>query len=144
MDKMREEIICQKRKKLNIIANVQPPSEAMAQEVVACWNLAIDETNLSRTIGHQSNKLMLSGLAISGKNLGLARSPLVGHRKAVTTKRVKILLNLSPTSLGVMKSFNTLILDTWNNIFVSSDMICLISSVQIFGITNMRIGMPRT
>jgi hypothetical protein len=23
-------------------------------------------------------------------------------------------------------------------------MICLISSVQIFGITNMRIGMPRT
>jgi hypothetical protein len=36
MDKMREEIICQKRKKLNIIANVQPPSEAMAQEVIAC------------------------------------------------------------------------------------------------------------
>ena len=67
------------------------------------------------------------------EEIRLARSLLVGHRKVVTTKMVKILLNLSPTIPAVMRSFSSLMLGYLDSHPVSCFTSCFVSSLQNLG-----------
>jgi hypothetical protein len=97
-----------KGNKLTISTKMHPPRAAVLHDIIDCWNLDIDDTNLPRTMSDQLYEIILSGMYTAWKNSGLAHSLLVGHRNADKVKRAKILLNLSPSRLSVMRAISSL------------------------------------